>query len=63
MEKQINIKMNAETREKIDWLSQVLDENISSLVKRLILEHYEATKATYQNDVDFVRWIRSQRHI
>lgn len=59
--KQINVHLSADTREKVEWLAEVLDENFSSLVKRLVLKEYEIQKASYQADRDFVRWIRSQR--
>lgn len=59
--KQVNVQVSADTREKVEWLAEVLDESYSSLVKRLLLQEYEAVKATYQNDRDFIRWVRSQK--
>lgn len=59
--KQLNMQVSADTREKVEWLAEVLDESYSSLVKRLVLAEYETVKAKYQSDRDFVRWIRSQK--
>lgn len=61
MEKQINVRTSVETREKIDWLCEVLDENISGLVKRLLLEEYARQRDVHMQDVDFVRWFRAQK--
>jgi hypothetical protein len=58
--RQINVKLNDEKLTKVKWLSEILDENYSSLVKRLIDAEYESQKARYQSDQQFVRWIRSQ---
>jgi hypothetical protein len=58
--RQINVKLNDEKLTKVKWLSEILDENYSSLVKRLIDAEYESQKARYESDQQFVRWIRSQ---
>jgi len=58
---QFNMTMNEDTKAKLTWLSEVLDETGAALVRRLINEAYENEKAKHQSDVEFIRWIRNQR--
>lgn len=58
---QLNINISDTKKEKLDWLSTVLDEAIATIVRDAIEAKYEEVKAQHQQDSDFMRWIRSNR--
>lgn len=58
---QFNVSMSEDTKTKLEWLTETLDETGAGFIRRAIHEAYEVEKAKHQNDVEFVRWIRSQR--
>lgn len=60
---QFNMSMNEETKAKLEWLTEVLDETGAALIRRLINKTFEEEKAKHQSDVEFIRWIRSQRQV
>lgn len=58
---QINFKANDETKLKLDWLTEVQDTTSSNIMRNAIDVAYEAQKAKYQDDQNFISWLKANR--
>jgi predicted transcriptional regulator len=57
----INMKTSDDTKDKLEWLSEVLDDSQAGVIRTAIFKLYEEQKAVHKDNKDFLRWIRSNK--
>lgn len=60
---QLNINISDAKKEKLDWLSEVIDDSVAAVVRQAIDNLYDEQKAIYQNNQNFVRWVRANKSV
>lgn len=57
----INMKTSDDFKDKVEWLSEVLDDSQTGVIRTAVLRLYDEQKALHKDDVDFLRWIRANK--
>lgn len=59
---QFNIRISDDMKTKVDWLSEVIGEPNVNVARRGIEMLYQAKKDEFENEQEFLDWIKTHKN-
>lgn len=59
---QFNIRISDDTKDKVDWLSDVTGESNVNVARQGIEMLYQAKRAEFEKEQDFLDWIKANKN-